>query len=101
MQTSDAFVCRGVIHELDFDEAAKLIFGSAQKADEVLGGIVFALAREPHTHASVAGQFGTLKVYTLKTLGSLVWPAVTIYYTCDDTNVRLLAIERSDEDDED
>lgn len=92
--SSSSFQCRGIRREEGFDDDAAAIFGSIQRADEILTSVEFVLARMPITYSTLATS-GDPKVYALKSRPSPAWPAVTIFYLCDDEFVTLLAIRRS------
>lgn len=95
MANSNSFTCRDVRRAPGFDDAAAKIFGDLKRADHVLGAVEFVLARAPMTYSTAVSQSPT-SVYLIKTRPARAWPAVALFYTCDDLHVTLLAIREAD-----
>lgn len=100
MQTSEAFVCHGVTHEKSFDDAAETIFGTPRAADDALEGVLFTIARAHATYSSLGAQFGGHRIFGIKTRRTQKHPPVTVFYSCTETEIRLLEISVSEDPEE-
>ena len=72
-----------------FDKAAAGIFGSVQRADEALEGLVTAVSYSPITAATSIVHKGPPILYAIKTITTPVWPGVVVFYSFDSANVYL------------
>jgi hypothetical protein len=83
------FKAREIIEEESFGIEKERISKSAKRLDDVLFGIIWVLSRKPESFPQVTG----LDLYLAKTDDIPGSPALNVWFTFDDQQVRLLFIE--------
>jgi hypothetical protein len=85
---------RTIRQEPKFDDQIKTLGISHSRLDEVLDGVCFALARHPESFENVKGT----NLSILKTAVYPGAPSLRIFFTYDECEVHLLAVEFCEDD---
>jgi hypothetical protein len=95
VQGKVVFHARTVVRQLGFDQAAAGIYGTVQRADDALEGLVTAVSHQPVTAATSLVHNGPPPLYAIKMVATPAWPGVVVFYSFDANNVYLEQIIKS------
>jgi len=95
MDSSRPFFLRTIREEPKYKEQLEALALSYERLDEILTGVYFTLARHP----KIGIQIPSTTLFLIKTDIYPDAPALRIFYTFNDAEVHLLAIEFAGDED--